>query len=458
MTGNTQTRPMAQCAVFFDLRMPLWVSVARRGGLQMLRNIRPTEVQVGMFIHGFVGSWFDHPFWRKKFLLADAADLEKIHLSKVDAVIIDVKRGASPAAPVASASGLPPATPVARQAKPVTRGYSPPTGALPKTSYRQEARRAAKIVERSKRHVGAMFEAARLGQAVKVREILPLVDDIRESVERNSKALTSLVRLKTKDEYTFMHSVAVCTLMINLGRQMDLDDATIREMGVAGLLHDLGKMAVPQAILDKTARLTDEEMTTIRSHPVRGHALIGNNPDIPELARDVCLHHHEKIDGTGYPFGLQGNEISLAARMGAICDVYDAVTSIRPYKDPWSPCTALGRMMEWQGHFDERLLKIFINSLGLYPASSLVRLNDHRLAIVIDNSVEDMAAVRVLPFYCTSTLQELAPAEIVITPDRGVQILGIERPEFWHFDDWAERRSRLLAQAAPVTPPISAAA
>lgn len=424
----------------------------------MLRNIKPSEVQVGMFIHGFVGSWFDHPFWRKKFLLADAGDVEKIRLSKVDAVIIDVKRGAAPAASLAFAPALPSATPLARQGNPVTSRYTPPTGAPTRTSYRQEMRRATKIVEKSKKKVGAMFEAARLGQAVKIREILPLIDDIRESVERNSKALTSLVRLKTKDEYTFMHSVAVCTLMINLARQMDLDDATTRDMGVAGLLHDLGKMSVPQAILDKTARLTDEEMTTIRSHPVRGHALIGNNPDIPELARDVCLHHHEKIDGTGYPFGLQGNEISLAARMGAICDVYDAVTSNRPYKDPWSPCTALGRMTQWQGHFDERLLQIFINSLGMFPAGALVRLNDHRLAIVIDNSLDDAAAVRVLPFYCTSTLQELPPVEIAITPDRGARILGIERPEFWHFDDWAERRSRLLAQAAPVTPPISAAA
>lgn len=418
----------------------------------MLQNIRPAEVKVGMFIHGFVGSWFDHPFWRKKFLLTDEDDVEKIRLSKVEAVIVDVARGAAPdPRPVAAAPVLPAARSVAAPVTMMARRYTPPVDTPQKTSYRQEMRKAAKLVEKSKKQVVSMFEGARLGQAVKVREILPLVDDIRESVERNSKALTSLVQMKTKDEYTFMHSVAVCTLMINMGRQMDLGDDTIREMGVAGLLHDLGKMAVPQEILDKNGRLTDDEFSTIRSHPERGYAMIGDNPDIPDVARDVCLHHHEKIDGTGYPFGLKGNEISMAARMGAICDVYDAVTSNRPYKAPWSPCTALSRMSQWQGHFDERLFQMFINSLGLYPSGEMVRLNDHRLALVLDNNPDDPAAVHVLPFYCTSNLQEIKPVEILISPDRGPQILGIERPEFWHFDDWAEWRSRLLAKAGPTS-------
>ncbi len=404
-----------------------------------------------MFIHGFVGSWFDHPFWRKKFLLVDEADALKIRESKVSAVIVDIARGAAPPDPVAAMPVLPPATNMARKPAPGAGRYSPPDALPRKTSFKQETKRAAKIVEKSKKKVGAMFEAARLGQAVRLPEILPLIDEIRESVERNNKALTSLVRLKTKDEYTYMHSLAVCTLMINFASKLDLDDNTIRSMGVAGLLHDLGKMAVPQVILDKTERLTDDEMTTIRSHPERGHALIGDNPDIPDIARDVCLHHHEKIDGTGYPFGLQGNEISLAARMGAICDVYDAVTSNRPYKDPWTPCTALGRMMQWQGHFDERLMQVFINSMGLFPAGGLVRLNDHRLALVVDNCTDNPSGVRVLPFYCTSRLQELAPQEITVVPDRGVQILGIERPEFWHFEDWAARRQSILGKATPLS-------
>ncbi|MFN3820379.1 HD-GYP domain-containing protein [Blastomonas sp.] len=417
----------------------------------MLRHIKPAEVTLGMFVHGFVGSWFDHPFWRKKFLLTEEADALKIRESRVSAVIVDTARGAAPVERPAAMPIAAPANMLPPRYAPAAGRYRPPPAVQPKTSFRQESRRAARIIDKSKKKVAAMFEAARLGHALKLPDVLPLIDEIRDSVARNNRALVSLVQLKNKDEYTYMHSVAVCTLMINFARMLDLDENTIRSMGVAGLLHDLGKMAVPQMILDKAERLTDDEMTMIRSHPERGHALIGDNPDIPDIARDVCLHHHEKIDGTGYPFGLKGNEISLAARMGAICDVYDAVTSNRPYKDPWTPCVALGRMLTWEGHFDERLMRVFINSLGFYPAGGLVRLNDHRLALVVDNCPEDPSGVRVLPFYCTSRLQELEPQEITVTPDRGVQILGIERPEFWHFEDWPTKRNAILAQAIPLS-------
>lgn len=422
----------------------------------MLQQIRPERVELGMFVHGFVGSWFDHPFWRKKFLLESEDDLLKIRQSRVEAVIVDDERGAMPQLRPAAASVSPsvkhePVRRLATQPNPIAPRYSPPSVAAKNTGFKQEAKRAAKIVEKSKKQVGAMFEAARMGQAIKVKDVAPLIDEIRESVERNNKALTNLVRLKSKDEYTYMHSVAVCALMINMARKLDLDDATIRNMGMAGLLHDLGKMAVPQMILDKTGRLTEEEFSTIRTHPERGHALIGDNPEIPDVARDVCLHHHEKVDGTGYPFGLAGDEISMAARMGAICDVYDAVTSNRPYKTPWTPCMALGRMGQWQGHFDERLMGVFINSMGLYPAGGLVRLNDHRLALIVDNCPDELMATRVLPFYCTSRMVEIKPQELIVMPDKGPQILGVERPDFWHFDDWASLRQAVLAKAQGVS-------
>jgi len=415
----------------------------------MLQHIKPDRVELGMFVHGFVGSWFDHPFWRKKFVIQDEDDLVKIRESKVEAVIVDDERGLAPRIDRPRLTSVVP-EPVRRlvpQPNPMATRYTPPSVAAKNTGFKQEAKRAARIVEKSKKQVGAMFEAARMGQAIKIKDVAPLIDEIRESVERNNKALTNLVRLKSKDEYTYMHSVAVCALMINMARKLDLDETTIRHMGMSGLLHDLGKMAVPQMILDKTGRLTDEEFSTIRTHPERGHALIGDNPDVPDMARDVCLHHHEKIDGTGYPFGLAGEEISMAARMGAICDVYDAVTSNRPYKDPWTPAMALGRMGQWQGHFDERLMGVFINSLGLYPAGGLVRLNDHRLALIVDNCPEELMAIRVLPFYCTSRLQQIKPQELIVRPDQGPQILGIERPDFWHFEDWAALRSSVLAKA-----------
>src|SRR5690606_14238117 len=142
-----------------------------------------------------------------------------------------------------------------------------------------------------------------------------------------------ILRLKNKNEYTYLHSVAVCTLMVNAARYMGKSEAETRDYGMAGLLHDLGKMGIPDAILNKSGRLTDAEFEAVRNHPEHGYQVLRGSPNVPAMALDVCRHHHEKIDGTGYPFGLPADAISLVSRLGAVCDVYDALTSDRVYKD-----------------------------------------------------------------------------------------------------------------------------
>jgi len=140
--------------------------------------------------------------------------------------------------------------------------------------------------------------------------------------------------------------------MVSLARQLGLSEDLVREAGLAGLLHDVGKMTMPVEVLNKPGSLTDAEFVVMRSHPERGHALLLAAGSIPASALDVCLHHHEKYDGSGYPYRLQGEAISLFARMGAVCDVYDAITSNRPYKKAWNPAESLARMAQWTGHFD----------------------------------------------------------------------------------------------------------
>ena len=208
--------------------------------------------------------------------------------------------------------------------------------AIPSCSVRDELQRAAKLIKRSKKAVTELFQEARLGNAINIEGCMPLVTDISESLARNSSALLGLARLKHKDEYTYMHSVAVCALMLSLARQLGLDEERAREAGLAGLLHDVGKMAMPLEVLNKPGSLTDAEFAIMRSHPERGHAMLLAAGSLPESALDVCLHHHEKYDGSGYPGHLAGEDISLLARMGAVCDVYDAITSNRPYKQAWN--------------------------------------------------------------------------------------------------------------------------
>lgn len=414
----------------------------------MLMRIDRSEVRLGMYVQALEGSWVSHPFWRKRFLLTDPADLAALQASTVSGVWIDAARGGAPVArPAAPEAGDSPGAPDGgpdRRARPAAAVFRPDRA---QRSTIEELRHAAKTIARSKKVVRSLFEQARFGGLPDTSDVIEVVDEISASVARNRSALVSVARLKSKDEYTYMHSVAVCALMVNLARQLDLDAATTREAGIAGLLHDIGKMAIPDAVLNKPGRLSDAEFALIRTHPERGHALLAGAAALPEAARDVCLHHHEKVDGTGYPDRLAGEGIGLLARMGAICDVYDAVSSNRPYKKAWTAAEALSAMFATTGHFDGALMAAFVRSVGVYPVGTLVRLNSGRLGVVIEQNDEDLTKPVVRTFFCTRFRVE-APIRDVATAEREDAIVGREDPEAWGFADWDALWTRLMGMKA----------
>ncbi|MBW7923269.1 MAG: HD-GYP domain-containing protein [Burkholderiaceae bacterium] len=414
----------------------------------VLRRIAPGEVRLGHFIHAIDGSWLSHPFWKTKFVLADPADLAALRASAVEAVLIDEARSVveaevRPAPPPASQAAVrvterAPASPKAPSADPAP---------LPQScSVVEEVARAAQIVNRSKRVVMQMFNQARLGRVIETARVLSVVDEISSSVARNSSALVTLARLKTADDYTYLHSVAVCALMVNLARQLRIgDEALVRELGVAGLLHDIGKIGIPGQVLNKPGRLSDEEFALMREHPGYGHRLLRDAGTESEIVLDVCLHHHERIDGRGYPDGLSGDAIGMFARMGAICDVYDAVTSQRAYKTAWEAGDSLARMLKWEGHFDPAILRAFIRSMGVYPVGTLVRLRSDHLALVLELNAEDLTRPVVRVFHSIAGAARIPVRDLdLMSPSVDDSIVSRESPRDWNLMPWKAQWSALM--------------
>lgn len=394
----------------------------------MVKPIASTELRLGMFIHKLGGSWMTHPFLRGSFLLKDAEDIKRIIEAGIKEVWIDDEKGEHIETEATQ-------TAAENSSEPIELLQPPPEEKKPvlESSMEEEIVRARKLFHDAKPQVMAMYKDARLGKAIDPQTTLPLVNEIDLMVQRNSAAILSVARLKTHDDYTYMHSLAVCALMISLARQLNLDEEQVKLAGVGGLMHDLGKSLMPLEVLNKPGKLSDAEYNIMKKHPAAGAKLLENSGAAPEVV-DIALHHHEKINGLGYPNRLQGDEISLFSRMAAICDVYDAVTSERAYKQAWDPAGTIREMAQWEGHFDKQLFNAFVKMVGIYPVGSLVRLTSQRLAVVIEPGLTSLVKPKVKVFF---SLRSKTPIQIQVIdlehPSCKETIDGPEDPSKWHF-------------------------
>ena len=389
----------------------------------MLKRIAVKQLAVGMFVDGFDRAWLSHPFWRTRFAIKDEARLKEVQASGISHCWIDVSKGADLQADTALEETATAA---------ILEELAPPRPQ--RVALAEELERARRLRARSAEAMRQMFTEARLGNAIEPNACAPLVNDVVESINRHPDALLSLLRLKTADEYTYIHSVAVCALMVALARQLGFSEARCHEAGTAGLLHDLGKAAMPLEILNKPGKLTHQEFAIIRQHPVRGFEMLCDSGAASEAVMDVCRHHHERADGKGYPDGLTLERNSQLAKMGAVCDVYDAITSDRPYKAGWDPAHALSQMAAWEGHFDTQVFQSFVKCLGIYPIGSLVRLRSGRLAVVLEQNAAALTRPRIKVFFSTKAGLPLEPHVIDLASPHATDLIeSREPPEKWKF-------------------------
>lgn len=340
-----------------------------------------------MFIHDLDCGWMQHPFLRNKFVAKNDEIIRKISDAGIVHVFIDPEQGldveVAATAQVVDSSG--PAKEATLQEKQV--------------AIDQESARAKMLYGEATSIIRNLMENVRIGQSVKIDAVLPLAERIMQSIFRNPHALTGITRLKTKDEYTFMHCVSVTGLMITFAKSKGLSEAEIKQVAIGSLLHDIGKILVPDNILNKPGQLTPEEFHVMKDHVSLSGKILKSTLGLSQTALDVIMLHHERMDGTGYPLGLKGEAISIVGQMSAIVDVYDALTSVRVYKDAWEPTQALKKMLEWSpNHFSRDLVQQFIRCLGIYPVGSLVELDSGLVGIVLDQS-GDMLRPKIKVFY-----------------------------------------------------------
>ena len=394
-----------------------------------VKKISIAQLKPGMFIHDLNCGWTEHPFMRNHFAVRDAAVIQKLYQHGIREVYIDTGRGLD-------ISDAPDILDVQHEIKGELDSISREVEAFKTAALAEEMTRARTLRKEAARVIRAIVESIRLGKQIEMERVEPLVEGIIDSIFRNQDALLPLCRLKSHDGYTFEHSVSVCVLMISFARCMNMPRETIRQVATGALLHDVGKARISDEILHKPARLTDAEFAHMQSHVVQGVILLLQTPGISDIALNIVAQHHERYDGSGYPNRLERDEIDIYGQMGSIVDVYDAITSDRPYHKGMPATQALGKMLEWsKHHFNPDLVRTYIKSVGIYPTGSLVRLMSERLAVVIEQNENKTLLPVVKAIYHAKRQHYLEPVAIDLSkPNCQDEIVSHESFEKWGID------------------------
>lgn len=398
----------------------------------MIKNVSTAQLQPGMFIHDLNCGWMEHPFVHNQFKIDTPEQITAIVAHGLREVYIDTAKGRD----AADARSV---REIKKQldAKLVEIAADKP---VPPIRYPvdEEMVKARKAYGAANRIIGGTLLDIRFGKPIETGPAAQAVEQMTDSIFRNKDAMLSLTRLHGKDDYTFRHSVSVCALMLSFARALKLDRETIRAIGVGALLHDVGKMKIPDRILKKPGKLSNREFAIMKNHAIYGRVLLEDTPGMTQAGIDVAAQHHERSDGSGYPLGLKHDGISVYGKMAAIVDVYDAITTDNCYHQGLETPAALCKLLEWSKfHFDEKLVHAFVRAVGVYPVGTLVKLESELLGIVYEQHEKNLLTPKIRVCYDGKCNNYIAPRDIDLAKPAstgGERISSYESPKTWNID------------------------
>ena len=334
----------------------------------MKKSVSVSELRFGMYIAELDRPWTDTPFIFQGFVLRNADQLGVL-TKFCKTVTVDWARSELP-------------------------GLEPARAQVPVEQEVQSAKLAHTNLQTAMREALA---AVRANRTLDARSLEQAVGSMTESVLRNPDAMLLFSRLREKGDYTQSHAIDVAVYMTSFGRFLQLPVERISLLGYLGLMQDIGKLRVPDEIIAKRDRLTAMEYEQAKKHVEHSVDIIGATPGLPGQLAELVPLHHERHDGSGYPKGLKGKDIGMLGSIAAIVDVFDALTTRRPYAEAVSPSTALSMLYKWRGtFFDAGLVEQFIRCIGIFPLGSVVELNSGEIGIVIAQNTEKRLQPRVM--------------------------------------------------------------
>ena len=394
----------------------------------MIRKITIDQLLPDMYVVDLHKRWFDHSLWQSKFKVRDDAHVSKIREEGISEISIDTARGID----------LPP-TPIARinQIDLKLKSLAEIRAATPRTvSLGEERRRANRLLVDAGNTVSGLMLSARAGNNVDAAYLEPIVSKMIASVIRNPDALVPLARLKRMDAYATQHAVATAALIIAFGRHQGMPEPEIEKLALGTMVKDIGHAALDARLTAKQGMLSKDEFSIVQSHVEEGLAVLDATTRLSETSVAVVLEHHERYNGCGYPYRMIGDEISVAGRMAAIVDTYDAMTSDRPYRAAMSPSQTLRQLYDEAGfQYDPALVSAFIKTIGIYPVGTLVLLESGHLAVVEQLNADNMLTPTVRVIYHTGRQQYVTtPVDVDLARKVGNHYGQIVRAET--FERW----------------------